>query len=114
MKKGLKMQHLFEKLYKEYGNGTQAFKEWFVRNPDGTLDERFILKDPDSPEFKGSATSKEALREFLRAVAELKRPNLTEADVEQMKEDGTYYMVPLTEAVWSRELKGNIKNDCKN
>lgn len=107
-KQGMKMQQLFEKLYDADGNGTQAFREWFVRNSDGSLNERLLLKDPDSADFKGSPASREALREFLRTVAELKRPNLTESDIEQMKESGEYYEVPLTEAVWSRQLKGNI------
>ena len=96
---GWEMEQLFIKLYDEEGNGTQVFNSWFERNPDGTLDERLRLKDPDSPEFDGSETSRKTLRMFLEKIAKLRRPNLTNADVEQMKASGEYYEIPLTEAV---------------
>ena len=107
---GWGMEQLFIKLYDENGNGTQVFKEWFVRNADGSLNERLILKDPDSPQFKGSATSREALKMFLKIINELKRPNITESEIESLKLSGEYYEVPLTEAVWSRQVRGNVKD----
>lgn len=109
--KGWKMEQLFIKLYEEGGNGTQVFKDWLRRNPDGSIDERLLLKDPESPEFNGSETTRKALDTFLRTIAELKRPNLTDADVEQMKATLEYYELPLTEAVWSRQFKGNINDN---
>lgn len=36
---------------------------------------------------------------FLQKIAKLRRPNLTDADIEQMKETNEYYEVPLTESV---------------
>lgn len=108
---GWKMEQQFMKLYDEEGNGTQVFRSWFRRNTDGSLDERLLLKDPDDSDFDGSSLSRETLRMFLRTVAELKRPNLTEADIEQMKLSNEYYEVPLTEAVWSRQIKGNIQDE---
>lgn len=106
---GWEMEQMFEKLYDEDGNGTQVFMEWFERNPDGSLDPRLMLKDPDSPQFQGSETSRKTLAMFLKKVAKLRRPNLTDADIEQMKASREYYEVPLTEAVWSRQVKGNIR-----
>lgn len=93
------MEQLFIKLYNEEGNGTQVFRSWFRKNSDGTLDERLLLKDPDSPEFDGSELSRKTLRMFLQKIAKLRRPNLTDADIEQMKETNEYYEVPLTESV---------------
>lgn len=106
---GWEMEQLFIKLYKEEGNSNNIFRDWFRKNPDGTLNERLWLKDPDSPQFDGSEISRKTLKLFLEKIAKLKRPNLTEADIEQMKVSGEYYEVPLTEAVWSRQIKGNIK-----
>jgi hypothetical protein len=58
-----------------------------------------ILKDPDSPQFNGNQTEKEALKMFLKIINELKRPNITESEIESLKLSGEYYEVPLTEAV---------------
>lgn len=107
---GWGMEQLFIKLYDENGNGTQVFKNWYVRKADGSLDERLILKDPDGPQFNGSQTEKEALRMFLKIINELKRPNITESEIESLKLSGEYYEVPLTEAVWSRQVRGNIRD----
>ena len=108
-KRGWKVEQAFIELYEAEGNGTQAFDSWFVRNPDGSLNERFLLKDPESPDFKGSPASKKALTLFLEVINDLRRPNATPDEIEEMKATEEYYEVPLMEAVWSRQIKGNIQ-----
>jgi hypothetical protein len=36
---------------------------------------------------------------FLKIINELKRPNITESEIESLKLSKEYYEVPLTEAV---------------
>lgn len=110
-KTGWKVEQAFIKLYETEGNGTKVFNSWFKRNSDGSLDERFLLKDPDSSDFTGSVESREALRLFLETMCQLRRPNATPSEIEEMKATEEYYEVPLHEAVWSRQLKGNINDN---
>lgn len=109
-KVGWKVEQAFIKLYEAEGNGTQVFDSWFRRNSDGSINERFLLKDPDSSDFKGSAASREALRLFLETMQKLRRPNASETDIDEMKATEEYYEVPLHEAVWSRQIKGNVRD----
>ena len=105
-KRGWEMQRAFAELYKEKGNGTQAFESWFVRDADGKISESFRLKDPNSPEMRGaSAVERHALDTFLKTMWGLTHPNASESDLLIAKENGTYYEVPLTEAVFSRQAK---------
>ena len=110
-KTGWKVEQAFIKLYEAEGNGSQVFDTWFRRNSDGSLNERLLLKDPDSSDFKGSSASREALKLFLETMCKLRRPNATETEIEEMKATEEYYEVPLTEAVWSRQMKGNIRDE---
>jgi hypothetical protein len=65
------------------------------------------LIDPDSSEFKGSATSKKVLRLYLETMDKIRYPNeQTEESIQRRKDTGEYYQVPLTEAVFSRQVKG--------
>ena len=102
-----KFRTLVEKVYKENGNGTQAFENWFVHDANG-IDQTLTLKDPDSPEFNGSEANKECLREFLKVINDLRYPGYTESQINALKTDGRYYEVPLMEALGTRQLKERI------
>ena len=106
-KQGHEMQRAFRELYESEGNGAKAFDAWFKRDPDGKISQSFELVDPDSSEFKGSATSKKVLRLYLETMDKIKYPNeQTEDSIQRRKDTGEYYQVPLTEAVFSRQVKG--------
>ena len=106
-KQGHEMQRAFRELYESEGNGTKAFEAWFKRNPDGSIHESFELVDPDSSDFKGSATSKKVLRLYLETMDKIRHPNEQHEDsIQARKDTGEYYRVPLTEAVFSRQVKG--------
>jgi hypothetical protein len=36
---------------------------------------------------------------FLKIINELRKPNITETEIESLKLSGEYYEIPLTEAV---------------
>ena len=95
---GYKMQGLFKKVYKAHGNGTDAFKNWFQRNPDGSLNERLLLMDPESLDFDGQPADKEALRELLEILNKLRFGEVNDADRAAYKASGQWYELPLTEA----------------
>lgn len=103
--KGFKMQKLFEKVYKEHGNGTQAFKHWFRTDSNGKLDERLLLLDPESSDFDGSPVDREALREFLEIINELRFGKLNDADKQMYKDSSQWYELPLTEATGMSQMK---------
>ena len=106
-KQGHEMQRAFRELYESEGNGAKAFNSWFKRNPDGSIHESFELVDPDSSDFKGSATSKKVLRLYLETMDKIRHPNEQHEDsIQARKDTGEYYRVPLTEAVFSRQVKG--------
>lgn len=105
-KHGHEMQVAFKKLYDAEGNGTQVFESWFKRDPDGKISESFELVDPDSSEFRGSELSRKTLRLYLDTMYKIKNPNATEVDMDNAKITREYYRVPLTEAVFSRQVKG--------
>lgn len=95
--------------YKEKGHvgilGGEAnyFTEWFVKDVNGKIDSRFILKDPNDENF--GPASKKALDLFLKTMAKLRWPSATEEEIEIKKAEGTYYQVPLTEARFIRQAK---------
>lgn len=101
-KYGFKMQQAFREHYAQVGNGAQAFDTWFERNPDGSISESFRLLDPSDSRVIGSY----ALDIFLSTMYKLRYPNATEEDIAIAKADKTYYEVPLTEAAFSRQVKG--------
>lgn len=115
-KQGRPVIQALNKFYKEVGKakiiGGEAnyFLRWFRRDSDGNIDKSFSLKDPNNGEFSGA--EKEALDTILKTFAELRirRPGMSdeafEAEIERAKEDLTYYQVPLTEAAFSRQVKG--------
>ena len=103
-----KFRQLVQQVYKENGNGTQAFESWFERDANG-LDPTFRLKDPDSPEFSGSKTNRECLREFLKVINSLRYPDYSEEQLEDLKASEEYYEVPLMEAIARRQLKARIE-----
>ena len=115
-KQGRPILSALDKFYKEKGTvkilGGEAnyFLNWFRRDANGNIDKSFSLRDPDEPGFSGA--EKEALNTWLRTMAELRlrKPGMSdeafELEIEQAKADGTYYQVPLTEAAFSRQVKG--------
>lgn len=106
-KYGHEMQKAFKELYESEGNGTQAFESWFKRDADGKISDTFELMDPDDPNFKGSETSRRILRLYLDTMYKIRFPDkLSEASIVSAKASGAYYRVPLTEAVFSRQIKG--------
>ena len=105
-KKGHEMQRMFKELYEKDGiTGARAFEDWFERDSNGNITDAFKLKDPDDPDFKGSETSRKALRMYLDTMYKIRFPNALDIDIEGAKTDGSYYRVPLTEAVFSRQAK---------
>lgn len=115
-KKGWEMQRAFAELYKEKGNGVQVFESWFERDPDGKISKDFRLKDPNSLEMRGaSAVERHALDTFLKTVWSLTHPGASESELEMAKANKSYYEVPLTEAVFSRQAKGlGIRSAIRN
>ena len=94
------------------GGEAEYFKEWFVTE-NGKITDEFRLKDPNSPDFDGSPESREALDVWLKTMAELRWPKSDfrteqewESNINRMKASGEYYQVPLTEAAFSRQVKG--------
>ena len=110
---GWPMKVAFDKLYKAHGVGAKTFRSWFKNI------ETLELKDPDCGDFEGDPTSKEALRLFLRTMCQLRHPDFTtEEQFENAKNDEDYYLVPLLEAKFSRQVAGTnlwtaIKNKLK-
>ena len=82
-----------------------SLKLEIVRNADGTISNEFRLMDPDHPDFEGNATVKKTLRLFLDTMYKIRYPGALESDIENAKESGDYYRVPLMEAVFSRQAK---------
>lgn len=122
-KMGLKIQNAFNEFYKEarvlkaLGGERDLFKSWFVTKADGSIDEHFCLKNPDSPDFQGSPKAKKALKAFLETMAKLRWPNMTEAELEDLKLDpfSEYYQVPLTQATFTQQAKNlNVWTAFKN
>ena len=105
-KRGHEMQKMFRELYEKEGvTGAKAFESWFERDESGQITPAFRLMDPDDPDFKGSEISKKALRLYLDTMYKIRFPNALDRDIEDAKTDGSYYRVPLTEAVFSRQVK---------
>lgn len=105
-KQGFAMQKMFRELYEKTGvTGAKAFESWFVRNPDGSISDEFRLKDPESPEIASNPTVKKAMEMLLETMYKIRYPNALDSDVENAKETGDYYKVPLMEAVFSRQAK---------
>lgn len=116
-KTGHEMQVAFKAMYDEVGvTGARAFESWFRRNPDGSISDKFEVYDPEDPDFRGGPAAKKALSTFLRIINQLQHPlATTEADIEQLKLSGQYYQIPLTEAVFSRQVQGlGLKKTIKN
>lgn len=66
-----------------------------------------ILKDPDSHDFDGDPTSREALRLYLETMCRLRHPEYTTPEqLANAKFDEDYYAIPLLEAKFSRQVKG--------
>lgn len=102
---GFKMQNLFKKVYAEHGNGTKAFKSWFRRDSSGKLDERLLFIDPESSDFNGSSTDKEALTELLEILNTLRFGKVNDADKEAYKASLQWYELPLTEGTGFNQMK---------
>lgn len=97
---GRDVQNKFKKLYDTHGTGEKVFRSWFADR------EKLILKDPNSSEFDGDPIAREALDSFLKTLAKLRHPELkTEADFEKAKLNEDYYMIPLLEAKFSRQIR---------
>ena len=97
---GAPIQQHFKKVYEKYGTSANVFNNWFADR------ENLILKDPDSAEFAGDEVSREALRCFLKTMAQLRHPEYkTEKDFENAKNEDDYYAIPLLEAAVSRQIK---------
>lgn len=106
--RGWKAQQAFKKLYASRGNGTDVFRSWFRTDASGKIDERLLLLDPNSPDFKGSDADKEALTIFLEEINKVRFPNDNEADIEARKASLQYYELPLTEAKAIGQLKNGV------
>lgn len=104
--KGIKSQQLFRNVYKVHGNGTQAFKHWFRTDENGKIDQRLLLKDPDSPEFDGSSEDRVALTYILETLNELRFDVKNEADKQALKDSMRWYELPLTEGRGVSQIKG--------
>lgn len=103
--KGIKSQQLFRNFYKKYGNGTQAFRHLFRTDVNGKLDQRLLLKDPDSSEFNGSKEDKELLTYILETLNELRFNVKNDADKQALKESLQWFEFPLTEATGFNQMK---------
>ena len=95
------------------GGEANYFLDWFVKDTDGNITKEFRLKDPNDSDFDGQPEAREALDVWLKTMAELRWPKSdfkTEEDwqntIDRMKATGEYYQVPLTEAAFSRQVKG--------
>lgn len=105
-KQGFAMQKVFKELYDKTGvTGAKAFESWFVRNPNGSINNEFKLMDPEHKDFEGNETAKKALRMFLDTMYKIRYPDALETDIENAKETGDYYRVPLMETAFSRQAK---------
>ena len=103
---GAPIQQQFRKIYDKYGTGSKVFDNWFADR------EHLILKDPDSSEFDGDPTTREALRCFLETMAKLRHPDM---DLDSAKNEDDYYAIPLLEATFSRQVKNlNLFKALKN
>lgn len=85
------------------GGEGSLFKEWFVTNPDGTINESFSVKDPSDASL--SKESREALTIWLNVMQQLRFPNATDEDIQKLKDSGVYYQVPLMEASFTKQAK---------
>ena len=85
------------------GGEYTVFKEWFVTNPDGTINEAFRLKHPEDASL--SKESKKALTIWLDIMAKLRWPNATPEEIAKYKETERYYEVPLTEATFGKQTR---------
>ena len=115
-KQGTPFLSAMDKFYSEKGRpkiiGGEAdyYLNWFRRDAQGNIDHRFLLKDPECGDFSGA--EKQAIDAWLKTMAELRirKPNMTDEEFEQKiqeaKADLSYYFVPLTEAAFSRQVKG--------
>ena len=95
------------------GGEANYFLDWFERDADGNISKEFKLKDPNHRDFDGQPEAREALDAWLKTMAELRWPKSdfkSEEDwknkIAMMKASGQYYEVPLTEAAFSRQVKG--------
>lgn len=108
---GREVKHAFEEFFKDMGHnnimGRKAdwYKLLFVTDENGNITEEFRLKDPNDPSVAGKPAGK-LIDAWLRTMAKLRWPNATEGQIESLKQLGTYYQVPLTEAAFSRQIKG--------
>ena len=115
-KQGRPFLSAMEKFYNEkgrikiIGGESRFYLNWFRRDSQGNIDRSFSLKDPECGDFYGA--EKEALDTWLKTMAELRlrRAGMSDEEfnavVEDAKADGSYYFVPLTEAVFTRQVKG--------
>ena len=113
---GLPMIQIFQDVYDKYGTGSKAFANWFVRDPKtGEIDERFILKDPDTSDLRSDPIARKAVRTMLDILAKLKHPEFTEEQLEEYRSTEEYHQVPLMEAAANRQLKNlGLKKMLKN
>jgi len=95
------------------GGEANYFLRWFVRDENGNITKEFRLKDPNSSDFDSVPEEREALKTWLDTMAQLRWPKSNykseidwENTIEQAKASGAYYQVPLTEAAFSRQVKG--------
>ncbi len=102
-----KYHKIFDDFYKEknririWGNEAQYFSDWFVKQ-DGKISNSFILKDPSDPSF--GVKEKKAIETFLTIINDLRYDN-NQLAIEEAKENGDYYKVPLMEAAFVRRLE---------
>lgn len=120
-KLGQKFQRDIKGFYREMksngfiGEPDDIFKSWFVLDKNGEIDDRFILKNPNSHDFDGRPKAKEALTEFINLMYELRHPKPT--DPQRLKaweeakkdawenEDEELFEVPLTEGRFNMQRK---------
>jgi len=102
----------FRDMYKAKSNphiiGGEAnyFYEWFEKDDTGNINKNFRVKSPNDPIFANKPTEKRALETFLKILEDYKYGESTLA-IQEAKENGTYYDVPLMPAKTLRQLRGD-------
>lgn len=77
------------------GNEWSFFKNWFLLDSDGNIDPKFRIRPID--QIRGTK-NQAAAKLFLELIAKHRWPNYTEEDIENAKNDGSYYDVPIMKA----------------
>lgn len=90
------------------GNQNHLYANMFVRNPDGSLNELMLLKDPSDPSLK--QYEREFLEDFLWQVnsVRFKLSSKTDPAIAELKADKSWYWLPLVEADTSSKLQQGV------